>query len=875
MLSPEKWSQVKALFDEALELDQSQRSLFPDPASTDPDIWHAVRELIDAYDGAAARASAEDAPPTPTVFLPGQLVAGRFRIVQIRGRGGMGEVYQAFDERLKINVGLKTIRADWAPNNDALRRFEREIRVARAVSHPNLCRVFDLVEHRESSPSAPCPPIVCLTMEWLEGQTLQEYLQHTRPIPLPEALAIARQIASALDALHASGIVHRDLKPGNVILVNEPNGLTRAVVTDFGLAKSAETDDLYQSTLDAHAGAPYFMAPEQLRNDKPTPASDLYSFALVVDEMVTVSRAFNATSVGAIYYQKLRELPIPPTARNAALPSHWDAAILRSLDHLPANRFPSAAQFVLALESPKQTRKSIPLRPIAVAAALRLATLLALSLATPKTQTPLVVFRVHDLTADPAFAYLSSGLTSELVNSLVKVDGLTVKPFHGHSSDPAAAKLPDPLLLDADLQKHANRIRLSVRLSDHAHGDTVLWADSYDRDLQNPLALQTEVVQSIVQGVRSHLNENPPSAGPVQRAGLRLAGGLRGLFQSQAPAVLPTQSPAAFHAYLRALHLLEERRPESVRAAVQSLQMALTEDPAFGLAHAALADAYRTQLDMKQGSQEQLRALALASAQRAVGFSPYLAETHTSLAATRQLSWDWEGSERSYREAIRLAPKSPIAYRRLGGLILQFGRLDEALALYRKSIELDPYDYPSHSAYGMALQAARRPKEAEAHLKWTLAQRDFMSAHVNLGPVYATQGQLAQSPEEAERYFNLALAEAAAVARFETAGAPAGANSPTPSSDYMFAMFHAMRGDAAASRTYLDRMLARPDTARNSPVSLALVYAVLHESQLAVQYLRQAASVKDRGLLYLKVLPLWDPIRKEQGFQEIIRDMRL
>jgi hypothetical protein len=175
----------------------------------------------------------------------------------------------------------------------------------------------------------------------------------------------------------------------------------------------------------------------------------------------------------------------------------------------------------------------------------------------------------------------------------------------------------------------------------------------------------------------------------------------------------------------------------------------------------------------------------------------------------------------------------------------------------------------------MALQAARRPKEAEAHLKWTLAQRDFMSAHVNLGPVYATQGQLAQSPAEAERYFNLALAEAAAVAKLEGAGAPAGANPSTPSSDYMFAMFHAMRGDAPASRAYLGRMLARPETVRDSPVSLALVYTMLHESDSAMQYLRQAASVKDRGLLYLKVLPLWDPIRNEQGFQQLLRDMRL
>ena len=877
MMSPEQWEQVKTLFDEALDLDPVARASFPNPDQTDPNIWRAVRELIDAHDRALSGSSS--APPSTlhSTFENGQLVAGRYRILQLRGRGGMGEVYKALDERLKITIGLKTIRYDWSTQDDQLARFNREIRLAREVSHPNLCRVFDLAEHH-----GPEEDTVCLTMEWLDGETLEEHLLHSRPWSPDAALPVLSQIASALDSLHAAGIIHRDLKPGNIILVPASAGTWRAVVTDFGLARQTVAEDLYQSRTDAQAGAPYFIAPEQLESGSHTPASDIYAFGLLVDEMVTSSRAFDGQSIASIYYQKLRGRPIPPARRNPQLPSHWSRVILQCLDRSPARRFSSASAVVAALRSPLAALLAITRRlrfrgALLLVLLLLLALLVPLLLAafSPRQEIPIAVFRIRDLTADPASKYLSTGLTAELVKQLLKLEGLSVKPFHGSFDDKARQKLDERFLLDGDLQKHANRIRLNLRLMDRSNSGAVVWADSVDRELANPLAVQTEVVSHILPGLHSYIASRSHAAGPVQLAGIRLLSASRAIFQTGSAAPLPTHNPAAFHSYLRAIHLLEERRPESVRAAIQSLELAVNEDPGFALAYASLSDACRALLDMKQGSQEDLRARALAYAQKAVGFNPYSPEAHTSLAATRQLLWDWKGSEQSYREAIRLAPKSPVAYSRLGGLILQFGRFDEALALYRKGLELDPYDYPAHSSYGRALQIARRPKEAEAHLKWTLSQHDFMSAHVNLGPVYALLGRSATNPAEAQRYFNLALAEAAAVARMETAGAPAGTTPKTPSSDYMFAMFHAMSGDTVAAQSALRHMLRNNDFVRDSPISVALVYGMLNDVENAALYLREAAKVKDRGLLYLKVLPLWDPIRGHPSYTEIINAMQL
>jgi tetratricopeptide (TPR) repeat protein len=192
----------------------------------------------------------------------------------------------------------------------------------------------------------------------------------------------------------------------------------------------------------------------------------------------------------------------------------------------------------------------------------------------------------------------------------------------------------------------------------------------------------------------------------------------------------------------------------------------------------------------------------------------------------------------------------------------------------KKGLELDPYDYPSHSAYGMCLQIARRYQEAEDHLKWTLSQRDFISAHFNLGAVYAMRGRVTQG-EESRRYFDLALREAQAELTLETKGAGNPAETPTPSSDYMFAMFHAMRGDTASSHRWLSRLTAREDIDKLSPVSLVLIYGALGETETALSHLLQATRIRDRGLLYLKVHPLFDPLRDTEGYRQAIQIMRL
>jgi serine/threonine protein kinase len=291
-----EWERIKAIFESALNVGEPERESYLASACGDnSEIRATVAELIANH--VAAGGFLEDVSVRiGNAFSEGDLVGGRFRIVRFISHGGMGEVYEAFDEKLRVRRALKTLRPQLAGDTSALERFQREILVAHEVAHESLCRVHDLVEHRDGE-----TVVSCLSMQLIEGESLLALLARERPLAPEKALPLIRQIATAIDVLHRNEIVHRDLKPSNVMLTRRRDGELLAIVTDFGLAKALEgRADFFESQLEFQAGAPYFMAPELLRGQRPSAASDIYSFGLLIDEMVTGSRAFTAESLQSL-----------------------------------------------------------------------------------------------------------------------------------------------------------------------------------------------------------------------------------------------------------------------------------------------------------------------------------------------------------------------------------------------------------------------------------------------------------------------------------------------------------------------------------------------------------------------------------------------
>jgi serine/threonine protein kinase len=373
LTSPEMWESVKSLFDAALELHGEDRRVFLEHC-TDINVRQEVERLLNEYECASGFLSdpvlvknTPDQEPKAKICV-GEILANRFRILKFIASGGMGDVYEAEDQELHEFVAIKTIRPDILAATNAVSRFKREVYLARKVTHPNVCRIFDIFRHGPSAMSV--NEIVFISMELLRGRTLADQLRENGPFTPVEALPLIQQMSTALAAAHKVGIVHRDFKPGNVVLDSGSNPkCPRAVITDFGLAlQYVQTrGGPLVSSIHAFAGTPAYMAPEQLEGKPTSSATDIYALGLVIYEMVTNNRPFRGDTPMSGAVKRLSEAPPSPRVFSPGLSSAWESTILKCLERDPAKR-PVRAEEVAAaligdgtliLRRPQQRRISI------------------------------------------------------------------------------------------------------------------------------------------------------------------------------------------------------------------------------------------------------------------------------------------------------------------------------------------------------------------------------------------------------------------------------------------------------------------------------------------------------------------------------------
>jgi len=334
-MTPEQWTRVKDLFSAALHVPSERRGAFlDDTCGDDPAVRAEVERLLAQQERSGDFLDTPAAAPVTAVertFVPGQTVAGRYRIERFIGAGGMGEVYEAEDLELHQRVALKTLLPELASDARMVERFKREVQLARTVAHPNVCHVYDL------EGSSGTGGTIFLSMQFLRGETLAARLDRQGKMAPKEAWPLIDQMAQALDAASRAGVIHRDFKPSNVMLVTASDG-PRAVVTDFGLARRAVTGDETTATISGNLmGTPDYMAPEVLAGGIASPASDLYALGLVTYKMVTGTLPVRGKAL------------VPPSEMAPGLPRNWDRALARVLDANPAQRYPTAGDFVRAL----------------------------------------------------------------------------------------------------------------------------------------------------------------------------------------------------------------------------------------------------------------------------------------------------------------------------------------------------------------------------------------------------------------------------------------------------------------------------------------------------------------------------------------------
>ncbi|HEV2991234.1 MAG TPA: serine/threonine-protein kinase, partial [Candidatus Angelobacter sp.] len=346
MMTPQRWSQIKEIFVTVMDRSPEERqTALSEACQGDLELQAELRQLLAQHDEMGQFLDGVPPASASSLLSPGYVLANRYEVVSLLGTGGMGEVYEVEDKELGGRIALKVIHPQMSFDHSALERFRREVQIARKITHPNVCRVFDIGHHQQQRRE-----IIFLTMELVDGETLAARLKRVGRIEPNEALSIALQLCQALDASHQAGILHRDFKCGNVMLIGSGDKV-RAVVTDFGIARWIQNsgDSTALTTKAAIFGTPAYMSPEQIQGKELTVGSDIYSLGLVLYEMVTGVRPFQNESPWAEALKRTTEDPVAPSTMVSGLGPGWSETILGCLQRDPAKRFASTREVLASL----------------------------------------------------------------------------------------------------------------------------------------------------------------------------------------------------------------------------------------------------------------------------------------------------------------------------------------------------------------------------------------------------------------------------------------------------------------------------------------------------------------------------------------------
>ena len=478
------------------------------------------------------------APGTP-VFRTGDIVAFRFRIVRFLAKGGMGELYEAEDLELRERIALKTILSHIAADERSIMLFKREVHLARQVTHPNVCRIYDVFRHRYAAGNE----VVLLAMELLHGETLADKLRRDGRFATTEMLPLVRQMADGLTAAHRVGVVHRDFKSHNVMLVKpaREEDEMRAVVTDFGLAWRSTHDEATSlsmsiSTENEVSGTPAYMAPEQVEGGPVTPATDVYALGVVLYEMVTGALPFLGETPLKMAVKRLTEPPPSPRVHVPDVDPLWEATILQCLARRPEERFASAGEVVSALEGkPAEQAVAAPGRQRwtslvwSALALMIVATLVsgyvvyARYAAANAGITSIAVLPLRNSSNDPEQDYLSDGISEGLINRLSQLPGLKVvansssSRYKGQNADPqeVARALDVTGILAGRVSQRGENLSISVELIDGRDRSQV-WGEQYVTKAADLHQVSADISRDVAAKLQVR-----PAAGEQQSSGTR------------------------------------------------------------------------------------------------------------------------------------------------------------------------------------------------------------------------------------------------------------------------------------------------------------------------------------------------------------------
>ena len=678
--------------------------------------------------GAALPLTKDSIPKaTETIRAPlkelarGSLFARRYEVIEELGKGGMGKVYRAFDKKVEEEVALKLIKPEVAADEETIKRFSNELKLARKIAHRNVGKMYEIMEEEGAH---------FITMEYVPGENLKSMIRMSGQLGIGTVVNIAKQVCEGLSEAHRLGIVHRDLKPSNIMIDRE--GAPR--IMDFGIARSISTRGITGAGV--IIGTPEYMSPEQVEGKDVDERSDIYSLGVIVYEMVTGRRPFEGDTPLSVAVKQKTEAPPDPSQLSAQVPVSLGRVILKCLEKAREKRYQSAEELhsdlmrleeeIPSTEHAVPKRKPTKSREIAIregkiawkkivlyaGAAIILALIVytGRQLLSGRTEVidSIAVLPFENVNADPSTDYLCDGITETIINKLSQLSNLrviarnSVFTYKGKTVDPkkAGQELGVKAVLLTRMVRLGDRLTISPTLV-RAKNNSQLWGERYDRKFEDIFSIEENIATSIVQALRLTLTDQDR-----QRISAR-----------------PIDNVTAYESYLKANSEISRYKGDELDRVVLDLQNALDITGPNPLLYSAMANACWQYVNIG-AKQDEYLTKAQDYANKALALDPNSSQALSVLAIIFWYRDPHEGL-RYFKRALAVNPNDPDALFRLGFLYLFLGKPSAAAPLYERLRKTDPLNPNAHLTEGapqfyggqfaLALDSYRKQYESDPH----------------------------------------------------------------------------------------------------------------------------------------------------------------
>jgi len=737
-----------------------------------------------------------------------------YKILEKLGEGGMGIVYRGRDTKLDRTVALKFLPPELTRDPSARERFVQEAKAASALDHPNICTIHEIDEVEGQT---------FIAMACVEGQTLKQKIA-SGPLKLEEAVGVAVQIAQGLEEAHEKGITHRDIKSSNIIVTQKG----QAKIMDFGLAKLAGGSGV--TSTGTIVGTAAYMSPEQIGGREVDSRTDIWSLGVVLYEMVTGQLPFKGEYLPALIYSILNDRPRLMSSLREDVPRGLECVVERALSKSPGDRYASVGDLLAELRALSEQwadRVQAPEfgRKTAVGAG--------------RFKTSIAVLPFRSLSDSRDDEYFSDGTTEDIITQLSRVGGLRVisrtsvmRYKHSEKTIPEIGReLGVSTILEGSVRRAGERVRIVAQLLD-VRTDEHMWAETYDREMTDVFAIQSDVAERIAAALKGELS-------PAEKERIEKK---------------PTESVAAYNCYLKGRFYWNKRRADDLKTAIEYFIKAIEADPGYALAYAGLASTYLALPGYTHLPAKEFMPKAEAAARKALELDPTLAEPHTALALKMQYELDWAGAEREFKRAIELDPSYPTAHHWYSLMLRGSGRFAEAEAEISRAQELDPLSLIINTAAGDLYYYMRQyDKAVEIYGKTLELDPNFPIARSMLGSTYVLQGRFDEG-----------------IAELEKTRATVGSG-PFVLSDLGYSYARAGRRSDAAR--VLDELVSLSSRGYSVSQGIALVYWALGDKDKTFDWLERVGEGWSSVLTSTKIDPMWDGLRSDPRFAALMKKM--